>query len=119
MKASAVILLISFIADQLLQLKTIRQAKHKDSGALMLHVVMWSFVMFTFSAVVMIKTEKVEVMIWWFIITIVHFIIEWCCIRMWTHYFYDKSKSLMVFWILLEYTILNMVMILLFDYLMV
>jgi len=115
MKLSIIILLISFIADQLLQLKSVRQTKHKDSWALFLHVIMWSFVMFALSAVIAMKTENMNILLWWAFITFNHFIIEWCCIRMWTHHYYNKNKSLMVFWILLEQILMNVSMIYLFE----
>ena len=115
MKLSIIILLISFIADQLLQLKSVRQTKHKDSWTLFLHVTMWSFVMFALSAVIAMKTENMNVLLWWALITFNHFIIEWCCIRMWTHHYYNKNKSLMVFWILLEQILMNVSMLWLFD----
>lgn len=117
MKAAISILVISFIADQLLQIKSIRQSKHKDTMALMLHVTCWSIVMFAFMGVVLLKGGNQNVILWWFIITVIHFLVEWACLRMWTHFFYDKKKSLMVFWILLEQLVLNVSMLWLFDYL--
>lgn len=117
MKTAIIILIISFIADQLLQLKSIRQTKHKDTMALLLHVACWSTVMFVYASLVMIKTGIHQVMMWWSIITVIHFLVEWVCLRAWTHHFYNKSKHTMVLWILLEQIVLNVSMLWLFDYL--
>lgn len=117
MKAAILILIISFIADQLFQLKSIRQTKHKDTMSLMLHVALWSIVMFAFMSVLLLKGANQNVILWWFIVTVIHFLVEWCCLRMWTHFFYDNKRSLMVFWILLEQLVLNVSMLWLFDYL--
>jgi hypothetical protein len=117
MKTYILIIVISFIADQLLQLKSIRQIKHKDTIALTLHVSMWSIVMSVFTGILLPKCSIQGIVMWWLTITVIHFIVEWACLRMWTHFFYDKKKSLMVFWILLEQLILNVSMLWLFDYL--
>jgi len=115
MKTSIIILLISFIADQLLQPKSIRQTKHKDTMMLFAHVMLWSIPMLIFTGIVMLKTGDENVLLWWASITFSHYIIEWCCIRMWTHHFYNNNKSLVVFWVLLEQMLINVSMLYLFD----
>lgn len=116
MKAAIILMTFSFIADQLLQAKTIRQSKHKDSTSLLVHVLTWSVPMFIFALLVAIRTDNVNMYAWWIISCVSHYAIEWCCLRMWTQLFYDKKKSQMAFWILLEHFLLNTVMILMLDY---
>lgn len=118
MKAAIVFLTISFIADQLLQVKSVRQTKHKDTEILFLHVLTWSIPMFIYSGIVLVKTYNQNIIVWWFLNTIIHFAVEWCCIRMWTYHFYDKNKSLVAFWILLEQFLINISMVITFIYFM-
>ena len=118
MKILLLLLAVNFIADQLLQHPEIMRNKHKDTSVLFLHVLSWSFTMFLFMAVVMLRTGNIEIVNWWLCISIIHFAIEWVCLRMWTYSFYDNKRSKMVFWILLEQLIINSATVGLFVYFM-
>ena len=118
MKILLLLLAINFIADQLLQHTQIMREKHKDTTALFLHVLSWSVSMFLFTAVVMLRTGNTEILKWWLCIFMIHFAVEWMCLRMWTHFYYDKKPTKMVIWILLEQLIINSAIVGLFVYFM-
>lgn len=80
MKSAVTLLIISFIADQLFQSKTIMQDKHKSTVALFVHVLNWSIAMFIYSSYVFILTGNADILIWWFTISVIHFATEWCCL---------------------------------------
>lgn len=116
MKITLIIITLSFLADQILQFKSVRDTKHKSTTSLILHVATWSVPMLIFSTLVFLRTGNDSIVFWQAILMIAHFLIEWCCIRMWSYLWYDKKRSLMVFWILLDQILLNIAMIVSFDY---
>lgn len=118
MKILLILLALNFIADQLLQHPDVMKSKHKDSAAFLLHVLTWSVSMFLFMAIVMLRTGNMEIIKWWACVFIIHFSVEWCCLRMWTNHYYDKKPAKMVFWILLEQLIISSATIGLFVYFM-
>ena len=118
MKILLLLLAINFIADQLLQHPDIVKIKHKDTSALFLHVLTWSISTFLFASIISFNTGKIEVYKWWMCALIIHFAVEWVCLRMWTYYYHDNKRGKMVGWILLEQLIINSSMVALFVYFM-
>lgn len=119
MKILLILLALNFIADQLFQPKILLREKHKDTLLLFAHVCMWSITMLIFASVVIFKSGNVNgPMLWWLCSTIVHFGIEWVCLRTWTHFFYDNKRYKMVFWIVMEQFIINIWIVWLFVYFM-
>ncbi len=118
MKILLVLLVVNFIADQLLQHPDIMRTKHKDTYALFIHVLTWAISTFAFASTVILLTGKIEIYQWWILTFAIHFAVEWCCLRMWTHYYYDKKPTKMVIWILLEQLIINSSVVGLFVYFM-
>lgn len=114
MKLLILILTISFFADKLFQPKEIRQNKHKDSFLLLAHVLWWAIPMLCLASIMVFKYEQYWPLKFIAVLSVIHLIIEWCCIRMWTNLWYQKRKSAMVFWICAEQFILTMSTILLF-----
>lgn len=118
MKILLLLLAVNFIADQLLQHKESMDNKHKDTAAIFVHVLTWSISMFVFMSIVLLKTGNAEVIKWWASIVVIHFTVEWCCLRMWTYYYFDNKRSKMTAWILLEQLIINSSIVGLFVYFM-
>lgn len=116
MKLAIILMLFSFVADQIIQPKAIRNHKHKNTSTLMLHVLVWTMVMIPFPVILVIYTGSDNLYLWLPISAIAHFAIEWCCLRTWTHYFYDKNKSMVAFWIILEQLLINSFMIFTLEY---
>jgi len=118
MKIVLILLALNFIADQLFQHPDIMKGKHKDSTVLFVHVLTWSISTFLFASIVALKTWNVNVYSWWLTTFVIHYAVEWCCLRMWTNYFYDNKRTKMVGWILLEQLIINSSMVAFFIYFM-
>lgn len=114
------ILLISFVADQLLQLKDVKNNKHKSSVMLLVHVLTWSVPMFVVASILIFNESgaftSLWPLYWWITILVAHFSIEWCTVRQWTNLYYQKNKSAAAFWIHMEHFLLNAVIILSFMY---
>lgn len=116
MKLAIILLVLHFIADQLLQIPHVKETKHKSTISLMLHVTTWAFTIAAFTMLVILKTHQVSAISWFISVTIIHFLIEWASIRLWTHYYYVKNKTAMSLCIILEQLIINVSIIAMFDF---
>lgn len=118
MKNIAIILLmVHFVADQMIQISAFQINKRFSSYALLGHVLTWTFIMWLFGLAAMIKTGNIMfITAWPLIIMVVHFSAEWLLGR-WANYLYDKgSRKGFLFASMLENTIIMMSLILFFDY---
>lgn len=116
MKTLMSIIIISFLFDQVLQPKSVRQNKHRDTSSMALHVVCWALPMWILTMYFCMKFQEFELMKWFAIICVIHFSVEWCCCRMWTNLWYQKRRSEMIMWVCLEQMILNGSIVFFFIY---
>lgn len=119
MKLLLLLIVTNFIADQVLQLKMVRQEKHKDSALFMVYIFTWLVPMFIFTCVMVFVTEDVWFLKFVMTLTAIKIVVGWCCLRMWTNLWYQRKRSMMAFWINFEQAVMTLFIIGLLNYFIV
>lgn len=115
-KITIYLLLLNFIADQILQPKIIRAYKNKSTLLMLGHVVSWAIVMWALSMILCHKLQNWDMLFWFFTISILHFLIDWPLGR-WQSSLMDKGNVKTAAKIIyLEYTLVTIMLLFTFNY---
>lgn len=117
-KIILIILILHYIADQLLQHPTI--TKHKDTHTLALlgHIGTWGISMWLLTMIFCYKLQNLEMMKWFLFVMVIHFIIEWPLGRLSSSLLHKKKYAGYNAVNLFEALLMNIVLILSFMYFM-
>ena len=110
------LLIINFIADQLLMPKPILDGKNHSIIFMALHVLMWALPMALFAWIVVYRTEELWALKWLCAIVPLHFLIEYPINKYTTYLLQNKKTRMAITMIHLEKMLLNIAVAGLFVY---
>ncbi len=86
-----IILVINFIADQLLQVPVVVKNKDSNTAFMIAHIVTWGISMWILTMVFCYKLQSWEMIKWFLFVMVTHFIIEWPMSRLATSLLHQKK----------------------------
>lgn len=113
-----IILIINFIADQLLQLPIVVKNKNDNTGFMIAHVVTWGISMWILALLFCYKLQSWDMIKWYLFVMVAHFAIEWPLSRWATSLLHQKKYIGYNAVNMLEALITNIVLVISFMYFM-
>lgn len=112
-----ILMALHFVADQILQMKSVQVAKHKSTAMLLIHCLFWVVPIFFFGCYTSYITNNQYMALGWpLTLFVIHFFTEWGLNRLYTYFYHNKQLRMLLLFFFLENLIIMMSMVWLFNY---